>query len=62
VFNASLVVLGVGVLFLAIAGAVFRVRAIANLRPWNGPVLPLVVLGLPIFAVGLALIYFNYPR
>jgi hypothetical protein len=56
----SIAVWGVGALLLAIAGIIFRLRALANRRAWNGPVLPLVAFGLPIFAVGLVMIYLTY--
>jgi hypothetical protein len=57
----SLAVFGVGALFLALAGIMFRIRAIANRKAWDGGTVPLTVIGLIVAAVGLALIYFNYP-
>ena len=60
--KVSLVVFGVGVLFLADASIMFRLRAIANRKPWDGGTLPLAAIDLIIFLIGVVLIYFNYER
>jgi hypothetical protein len=58
--TVALAVFGVGVIFLALAAIWFRVRAIANRKAWGGGTVPLALIGLALFAVGLVLIYFNY--
>ncbi|MDR2157208.1 MAG: hypothetical protein LBO81_05465 [Clostridiales Family XIII bacterium] len=56
----SLIIFGVGVLFMALAGISFRIRAILNKPAWGGATIPCALLGLPIFIVGSVMIYIFY--
>jgi len=51
-----------GLLIVGLGGIVFRVRAVLNKPAWNGATLPLILIGLPIFVVGLVLMWAWYPR
>ncbi|MDR2380733.1 MAG: hypothetical protein LBE08_06110 [Bifidobacteriaceae bacterium] len=58
--TVALVIFGIGVLFLALAGIWFRVRAVANRPAWGGGTVPLAVIGLIFVIPGLILVYLNY--
>ena len=61
VFNISIVVTLIGMVFLGLAGISFRLRALANKKAWNGLTLPFAIIGLPVLIVGLVMLYFTYP-
>lgn len=52
----------IGIDLMGIGGVIFRTRAVLNKRAWNGGTLPFVLIGLVVFAIGLALLWVNYPR
>ncbi|MDR2381811.1 MAG: hypothetical protein LBE08_11705 [Bifidobacteriaceae bacterium] len=58
--TAAIIVFGIGAALLAVAGIVFRVRAIANRKAWDGATVPLAVIGLIVTLVGVVAIYFTY--
>lgn len=61
-FIGAVIVLFIGFLFLGLSGASFRWRAFTNKPAWDGLTKPLLVIGLIIFLIGLALVYFFYPE
>lgn len=60
--NLSILLFCVAIALLGLGGFIFRVRALLNKRPWNGPVLPLSVIGVILFIVSLVMIYLSYPK
>ncbi|MBE9880896.1 hypothetical protein G8B51_15370 [Enterococcus casseliflavus] len=60
--NLSIILFCVAIALLGLGGFIFRVRALLNKRPWNGPVLPLSVIGVILFIVSLVMIYLSYPK
>jgi len=66
VLNLSILLFCVAIALLGLAGFIFRVRALLNKRPWNGPVLPLSVIGVILLvillAISLVMIYLSYQK
>lgn len=60
--NLSILLFCVAIALLGFGGFIFRVRALLNKLPWNGPVLPLSVIGVILFIVSLVMIYLSYPK
>ena len=60
--NLSIILFCVAIALLGLGGFIFRVRALLNKRPWNGPVLPLSVIGVILSIVSLVMIYLSYPK
>lgn len=60
--NLSILLFCVAIALLALAGFIFRVRALLNKRAWNGPVLPLSVIGVILLVISLVMIYLSYPK
>lgn len=60
--NLSILLFCVAIALLGLGGFIFSVRALLNKRPWNGPVLPLSVIGVILLIVSLVMIYLSYPK
>lgn len=58
----AIIIFAASVIFLGLASIIFRIRAFANKPAWNGPVIPLGVIGFILLVVSLVLIYLNYPQ
>ena len=59
--NLSILLFCVAIALLDLAEFIFRVRALLNKCPSNGPVLPLSVIGVILSIVSLVMIYLSYP-
>jgi hypothetical protein len=62
VLLVSLIVLFLGLAFLAISTMSFWLRAIANKPAWGGLTLKALIIGLILGLTGLVMVYFNYPQ
>jgi uncharacterized integral membrane protein len=59
-FTTSLIILGIGIVFLAMAGISFRLRAVFNKPAWNGATLPFLWIGLIFALIGGAMVAIFY--
>ena len=60
--NIALGIFFVGLILLGLSRWAFKIRAIANMKAWNGPVLPLAIAGSILLLVSLTIIYVYYPK
>ncbi|MDR2162963.1 MAG: hypothetical protein LBO70_03355 [Clostridiales Family XIII bacterium] len=60
-FFISLVAMGIGILFLALASISFYFRAYTNKRAWHGKTIPFTVVGLIFLIPGAVMLYITYP-
>lgn len=60
--NLSIFLFCVAIALLGLGVFIFRVRALLNKLPWNGPVFPLSVIGVILLAISLVMIYLSYPK
>ncbi|MGM0110136.1 hypothetical protein [Enterococcus sp. DIV0187] len=58
----AVIIFVAAIILIGLAGAIFRVRAIANKQAWSGPVVPLALVGLVLLLISLVMIYLNYPK
>ncbi|SQC70615.1 Uncharacterised protein [Listeria fleischmannii subsp. fleischmannii] len=54
-FLITVVIFFLGVFFIGLSGGIFRWRALNNKKAWEGSVIPLLIVGVPITIIGLIL-------